>query len=141
MPDPTNKLTGRCMCGNIHYKIDGAPTYVGICHCDDCRRATGGAYVPWYGVMPEQFSLTSGDITYNESSPGIHRGFCNTCGTALTFGGDGWNDLAITVASLDDPNAVTPESNVFLRDRLHWVRWNEEMRNYDGFPETVKEIR
>lgn len=51
------------------------------------------------------------------------------------FRGEGWEDVAITIASLDDTDAITPESNVFLRERLHWVRFNENMRNYDGFPE------
>ena len=43
--------------------------------------------------------------------------------------------------ALDDPNAITPESNVFLRERLHWVKFNEDMRNYEKFPEAVKEDR
>ena len=122
------------MCGAIHYEINGPHTYAGICHCDDCRRATGGAYVPWIGVKPEHFKLTSGALTENESSPGIFRGFCGACGASLTFRGEGWDDLAVTIASLDDPNAITPESNVFLRERLHWVKFNEDMRNYEGFP-------
>ena len=126
---------GGCMCGAVRYRINGRHTYSGICHCDDCRRATGGAYVPWFGVAPDNFQVTSGEITEYESSPGIRRGFCRTCGTSLTFGGEGWNDIAITIASLDDPNAITPESNVYLRERLHWVKFNDDMRNYDGFPE------
>ena len=123
------------MCGAVRYRVKGTHTYSGICHCDDCRRATGGAYVPWFGAAPENFEVTKGKITEHESSPGIRRGFCGKCGSSLTFGGEGWNDIAITIASLDDPNAITPESNVFLRERLHWVKFNEDMRNYDGFPE------
>ncbi len=125
---------GGCMCGAVRYRVNAAHTYSGICHCDDCRRATGGAYVPWFGADPAVFDVTKGEITEYESSPGIRRGFCSTCGTSLTFGGEGWNDIAITIASLDDPNVITPESNVFLSERLHWVTYNEDMRNYDGFP-------
>ena len=134
-------LEGGCMCGAIRYRIEGAPNYAGVCHCDDCRRAAGGAYVPWFGTSPENFEVTKGELAKYESSPGIQRGFCSACGSSLTFGGDGWNDIALTIASLDDPNAITPESNVFLRERLHWVKFNEDMRNYEGFPEDVKEDR
>ena len=84
---------------------------------------------------PKNFSATEGTISEYESSPGIWRGFCGTCGSPLTFRGEGWNDVAITIASLDDPNSITPESNVYLKERLHWVRFNEDMRNYDGFPD------
>ena len=125
---------GGCMCGAIRYRIGGPPTYAGICHCDDCRRATGGAYVPWFGVTPENFEVTTGELTEHESSPGIWRGFCGRCGSSLSFRGKDWTDIAITIASLDEPNAITPESNVFLRERLHWVTVNEDMRNYDGLP-------
>ena len=134
MNETSKHLDGGCMCGGIRYRVDGQHDYAGICHCDDCRRATGGAYVPWFGVKPDQFKVTRGEITEHESSPGTWRGFCERCGASLTFRGDDWNDIAITIASLDDPNAITPESNVFLSERLHWVRFNEDMRNYDGFP-------
>ncbi len=134
MNDKSQHHDGGCMCGAVRYRVSGPHTYSGICHCDDCRRATGGAYVAWFGASPENFEVTRGEITEHESSPGIRRGFCSKCGSSLTFGGEGWNDIAITIASLDDPNAITPESNVFLRERLHWVKFNENMRNYDGFP-------
>ena len=125
---------GGCKCGQIRYRIAGIHTYSGVCHCDDCRRATGGAYVPWFGASPENLSITKGEIREYKSSPGILRGFCGNCGSPLTFRGDGWNDVAITIASLDDPNTITPTSNVFLSERLHWVQFNSDMRNYDGFP-------
>lgn len=141
MNDAAKKHEGGCMCGAIRYQVAGPQNYAGICHCDDCRRATGGAYVPWFGVAPDKFTVTRGVIAEHESSPGTRRGFCSKCGTSLTFGGDSWNDIAITIASLDDPHAITPQSNVFLRERLHWVKFNEDMRNYDGFPEPVKEQR
>ena len=141
MNDKAQQLEGGCMCGAIRYQVAGPHSYSGICHCDDCRRATGGAYVPWFGVGPDKFAVTQGITAIHESSPGTHRGFCSKCGTSLTFGGDGWNDIAITIASLDDPNAITPQSNVFLGERLHWAKFNDDMRNYDGFPEPIKEQR
>ncbi|WP_127111905.1 GFA family protein [Shimia sediminis] len=127
-------LEGRCKCGAVHYRVLAAPTYVGNCHCDDCRRATGGASVPWIGARPEDFEVVRGDIREFESSPGILRGFCGTCGSSLTFRGEGWDEVGITIASLDNPNAITPQSNVFLKEKLHWLLINEDMRNYDGFP-------
>ena len=141
MAQQSEQLDGGCMCGAIRYRVNGAPNYAGICHCDDCRRATGGAYVPWFGTSPDKFEVIKGKIAFHESSPGTRRGFCSSCGASLTFGGEGWNDIALTIASLDDPNTLTPESNVFLRERLHWVKFNEDMRNYEGFPEDVKEDR
>ena len=134
MSEESTSFKGGCRCKSVRYEMTGKPTYSGICHCDDCRRATGGAYVPWFGSDPAKFAVVEGEIEEYESSPGILRGFCRACGSPLTFRGEGWNDIAITIASLDDPNSITPESNVFLRERLHWVTFNQDMRNYDGFP-------
>ena len=141
MSEELTVLEGGCSCGAVRYEICSKPTYVGICHCDDCRRATGGAYVPWFGAEPMNFNVTKGSIVEHVSSPRTTRGFCGTCGSSLTFGGANWNDISVTLASLDAPNALTPQSNVFLREKLPWVLVNEDMRNSDGFPEEVKSIR
>ncbi len=139
MPDQKILHEGGCRCGAVRYRVNGAHSYSGVCHCDDCRRATGGAFVPWFGADPANFEITGGQIKEWQSSPGILRGFCGDCGSPLSFRGEGWNDIALTIASLDDPNSITPQSNVYLRERLHWVRWNEDMRNCDGFPDDNKE--
>ena len=52
----------------------------------------------------------------------------------IFFDGDDWTDVAITAASLDEPGAVTPESNVFLDERQPWVIFDETLRCYARFP-------
>lgn len=122
------------MCGAVRYRIHGAPTYAGHCHCRDCQRAIGAAFVTWVGSKRDNFEATRGEISFRETSPGIHRGFCGRCGTSLTFQGEGWDEIGITAASLDDPGAITPESNVYLDHRQPWVVFDEALRNYDRFP-------
>ena len=39
------KLTGRCACGSIGYQLLDKPMFVHCCHCDDCQRLTGSAFV------------------------------------------------------------------------------------------------
>ncbi|MEP2533192.1 GFA family protein [Shimia sp.] len=128
------KYDGRCMCGAVHFVAQGDPTYVGHCHCDDCRRATGGVSVAWFGVNPANFEVVKGTMSEHQSSPGIFRGFCSDCGSSLTFRGQGWDDIGVTIASLDDPNCLTPNSNVYISEKLHWVPITAGTRNYDGFP-------
>ena len=40
-----NRLTGRCACGSIRYQLLDKPMFVHCCHCDDCQRLTGSAFV------------------------------------------------------------------------------------------------
>ncbi|WP_041548911.1 GFA family protein, partial [Chamaesiphon minutus] len=37
-------FTGGCMCGAIRYECSAEPIAMGLCHCQDCQRATGSAF-------------------------------------------------------------------------------------------------
>ena len=39
------KVTGGCVCGSIRYQLLDKPMFVHCCHCDDCQRLTGSAFV------------------------------------------------------------------------------------------------
>src|SRR6516164_4091706 len=39
------KVTGGCACGSIRYQLLDKPMFVHCCHCDDCQRLTGSAFV------------------------------------------------------------------------------------------------
>jgi len=36
---------GGCACGATRYKLTASPLIVHACHCRDCQRLTGGAFV------------------------------------------------------------------------------------------------
>jgi len=42
----STSLTGGCQCGAVRYECSVEPLFTGNCHCRDCQKATGGAYVP-----------------------------------------------------------------------------------------------
>ncbi len=130
-------MEGGCFCGSVRYRINGKTTYAGNCHCRDCQRAIGAGMITWFGVEPDDLEISRGVLTFCETSPGIRRGFCGACGTSLTFGGKGWDEIGVTAASLDDPSLVSPSSNVYLDHRQPWVVHDESLRNYDKFPEGV----
>ena len=131
-------LDGGCACGAVRYRVRGTPVYAGMCHCDDCRRATGGAYVPWFGATPDNVSVSKGEMAEFSSPAGVRRGFCGTCGSSLTFSGGGYSLVSLTIASLDDPNRLTPVNSVFEKEKLHWVTPDDGMRHFDEFPMEIK---
>ena len=134
MPEMSKDHSGGCLCGAVRYRIHGPFTYCGNCHCRSCQRATGAGFVTWVGVKPENLEVSKGEIAYCETSPGIMRGFCGRCGSSLTYGGEGRNDIGVTAATLDDPAAATPESNVYLDHKQPWVIVDERLRPYDKLP-------
>jgi hypothetical protein len=38
-------LEGGCACGALRYRLTSAPMFVHCCHCRDCQRQTGSAFV------------------------------------------------------------------------------------------------
>ena len=77
--------TGRCLCGGVRYAAVGDVKDLCVCHCESCRRATGGLMVPWGTVSPARFTVTRGQLAEFRSSPDVVRGFCAACGTTLTY--------------------------------------------------------
>ncbi len=62
----STSLTGACQCGAVRYECAAEPLFTGNCHCRDCQRATGGAYVPAFAVPAQALKIT-GEVKYYES--------------------------------------------------------------------------
>ena len=125
---------GGCMCGAVRYRLHGPFTYSAHCHCRSCQRAVGAGFATYSAVTPENFEIIAGEPAIHESSPGVRRGFCSRCGTSLTYAGDAWTDIAVHTATLDDPAAAVPTSNVYLEDRQPWVVLDESLKKFARFP-------
>lgn len=69
---------GGCACGAVTFRAKAPKTY-GICHCEMCRRWTGGA---WMGVQCNTAEF-SGPIKVWQSSRIAKRGFCGSCGSSV----------------------------------------------------------
>jgi hypothetical protein len=74
--------------------------------------------------------VTKGTPATFRSTPGAERSFCARCGTQLLFRDDATpQQTDVTIASLDDPEAIRPQDHIFVRSRLSWLRLA------DGLPE------
>ena len=112
---------GGCLCGAIRYRMSGTPKFQSMCHCRSCRRSTGAPAVAFVGLADDQYEETKGARKIYESSPGVRRGFCELCGTSLTFAGDDWpGEVHIYSATLDNPDAFPPTMHSYCLDQLSW---------------------
>jgi hypothetical protein len=124
-------LTGGCFCGNIRYEGEGVPFHPTVCHCADCRRATGAPMVAWFSLPRASFRFTAGTPAVFASSDRGRRSFCPRCGTSLTFASTELpEELDIATASLDDPEQVPPADHTHARHRLSWVRLADGLPQY-----------
>jgi hypothetical protein len=74
-------------------------------------------------VVPhENFSYTQGQPKRYESSPGIERTFCPSCGSALTYQVlDEPVTIDVTTATLDDWSSFLPDREIWVQYRPRWL--------------------
>jgi hypothetical protein len=114
-------LTGGCQCGAIRYRLDGAPIYASICHCRMCQKAGAAPFMAFAAIPFEKFGVTKGDIATFASSDIAERGFCAACGTPLTYRALNGGTISVTILSLDDPDAVAPDSQLGVESQVRWL--------------------
>jgi len=127
-------VEGGCLCGAIRYRVSGMRTNTMICHCRTCRRAAGAPVVAWLTFARADFELTKGKLNEFNSTPPVVRGFCGTCGTALTYTHRKSPDsIDVTTCSLDDPQAFPPTHHSWLSHDLAWVRFGDGLPAFQQF--------
>jgi hypothetical protein len=122
----TLDLQGGCACGSVRYRLATPPMFVNCCHCRECQRQTGSAFVVNAVIETDRIQLLRGrpepvEVPTGSGRPhDIHR--CGTCRTAL------WSDYGrrpplrfVRVGTLDDPAALPPDAHIFTASKLPWV--------------------
>ena len=122
---------GHCFCGAVTYEFTGERIWECYCHCDDCRRNCAAPVVAWYGVPRENFKWTGETPKIYESSKGVKRHFCGTCGTPMAFIADHYPEsVNLYTATLDDPTEFNPTFHVFAGDQLPWLSMDDDLEKY-----------
>ncbi|MCV6584123.1 MAG: GFA family protein [Marinibacterium sp.] len=109
---------GQCLCGAVTVRVTAALRGMDACHCDACRRSTGGG--PFLGMAVPKSAVQFGgqdQIGVYRSSAHAERGFCRICGSALFFrmAGDATSDnLSLCPGLLDGDADLTVVSEMFI---------------------------
>jgi len=119
---------GGCLCGAVRYRVADTAVAQTLCHCQSCRRATGGVSVAWAVFDKTDFELLQGEVREYSSSPGIYWGSCATCGSLVTYRRDSRPDHRdITTATLDEPGAFPPTVEIWTGERIGWEMLNPDL--------------
>ncbi len=122
----TEKLEGGCACGAVRYRLSSLPMFVHCCHCLDCQRQTGSAFVLNALIETDRIAVSSGDLKPigmpTDSGQPHHIYRCSTCQTAL------WSDYGgraalrfVRIGTLDDPTQLAPDVHIYTRSKQPWV--------------------
>lgn len=136
----TDSYTGACGCGKVTYRMSSAPMFVHCCHCQECQKQTGSAYVLNAIIEADRVSCTGETTEHKLATPSgkgqtITR--CASCGTAvfssylvrlgkLTY---------VRVGTLDNPDLCPPDAQIFTASKQAWVPLSRDIPNFESFYE------
>jgi hypothetical protein len=129
-------VKGSCLCGGVRYEIDGEIGPMAHCYCSMCRKQHGTSLATYVGVKASDFRWVKGEelVAAYQSSPGLQRGFCRTCGSNLPVPGTAEESLFIPAGTLDDDPGVRPAAHIFVASKAPWVDINDDLPQFDEYP-------
>ena len=133
----SDRWVGGCSCGEVRYRLESEPLFTHCCHCLNCQRQTGSAFVINLLVESERLVVTAGkpmpvDAPRDDGSvQRIHR--CPTCQVAV-FSEYGRPEVKfVRAGTLDDPSQARPDVHIFTRSKLPWVELPASVPAFDVY--------
>jgi hypothetical protein len=119
---------GGCACGEIRYRLHSDPLIVHCCHCLNCQRQTGSAFVVNVLIEAERVEILSGEpqpvpVPRGSKKQKIWR--CPTCQIAVFSQYTTPKIRFVRAGTLDDPSSVEPDVHIYTRSKLPWVELPE----------------
>ncbi len=109
----SDKITrGSCLCGNVKYEAKGELRPIALCHCTQCRKASGH-YTAATAAPNDRLTITGNSLQWYHSSDYAERGFCSICGSSLFFRPFEKNRTAIFAGSIDGPTGLKLEAQIW----------------------------
>ncbi len=129
------KASGSCYCGAVTFEVTLPARFCAHCHCRNCRRAHGAAFVTWIGFKREQVYITSGldNLAHYLTETEATRSFCQTCGSTLFYKSPRWaGEIHIARANLDDDIGPLPGGHVYVDHKAPWWNIDDSLPQYGG---------
>lgn len=126
-------LEGTCLCGAVRFEVTEPFSTVSQCHCENCKRISGGYGTVSGRVPTSAIGVLEGHELLRSYTPegGSAKTFCSVCGSNLF--GAGWPESEATSVRLSAFGLDydrRPEAHTFMRSVAAW-----EIPPTDGLPQ------
>ena len=131
---------GGCACGAVRYRLTTDPLFTHCCHCLNCQRQTGSAFVINLLIEAARMELLAGvpqpvEVPRDDGSKQrIFR--CPTCQVAVfsEYGRPGVR--FVRGGTLDQPDEIAPDVHIFTRSKVSWITLPDAVPAFDEFYDT-----
>jgi hypothetical protein len=132
------KKQGGCACGQVRYRLLSPPMFVHCCHCHDCQRQTGSAFVLNALIETDRVEILQGETALFDMPTDSGRPHdvarCPHCGTAVWSHYGGLKVLPfVRVGTLDEPGVLPPDVHIYTRSKLPWVALPPGVPAFDAY--------
>ena len=129
------RLRGGCLCGAVQYEVADEFDYALICHCSQCRRATGSAFKPFGGIRKEKLALVAGqDLVMRYGDETGHDAHCARCGSLLWSWLRDSPNVHVTYGTLLDTPTLSPTAHIYVGSKASWDVIGDDLPQYDELP-------
>ena len=128
---------GGCACRGVRYRLTSDPLFTHCCHCLNCQRQTGSAFVINLLIEADRVELVAGeaepvDVPRDDGS--MQRIFrCPTCQVAVFSQYTRPEVRFVRGGTLDEPSGIEPDVHIFTRSKLPWVTLPESVPAFDVY--------
>jgi hypothetical protein len=132
-------MEGGCTCGQVRYRLIGAPLIVHACHCSWCQRETGTVHALNALYEADRVEHIAGEpeliVTPSASGKGQTIARCRACKVAV------WSNYPqagpavrfVRVGTMDDPSLCPPDIHIYTASKSPWVVLPSGARTVDEF--------
>jgi hypothetical protein len=124
----------------VRYRLLSEPLFTHCCHCLNCQRQTGSAFVINLLIEADRVELLAGapqavEVPRDDgSSQRIFR--CPTCQVAV-YSQYGRPEVQfVRGGTLDDPSEVAPDVHIYTRSKVSWVALPESVPAFEVYYDT-----
>ncbi len=132
-----NSHEGQCSCGKLRYRMNDTPLIVHACHCRQCQRVTGTAFVMNALIEKDNLDILSGEPSQFHFPGTTHTAFfCPDCATYV------WSEYSgaslgscwfVRVGTLDEPDRLPPDVHIFTSSKQPWVLIPEDVPVFEEY--------
>lgn len=136
--DPPGGVRGSCLCGDVHYVVDGSAIAARHCHCGRCRKARGAAHASNLVVAADALRFTAGaDAIRRYKVPEAKyftQCFCGRCGAKVPVVDRDRGITIVPLGGLDDPPPISPQEHIWTADIPSWSGIHDKLPQHQGPP-------
>ncbi len=127
-------LFGQCLCGAITLLVDALAGPLMFCHCRECRKSAGAAFIAVVPVSIGDFHLRDPLAALKSYRATTHKAryFCARCGCPIYSARDASDSVRVRAGVLQLPPGVALGAHIYCDDMAGWDKIHDDLPRYAG---------